>query len=69
PQRSRAQEIRSAIKTKPFALDSAIYEIIAWNMLSYGLQGEEIERKYAGGKFPDVLELIVGDIIRRYWDK
>ncbi|KAH6670819.1 hypothetical protein B0J14DRAFT_702839 [Halenospora varia] len=50
-----------------FALESAIYEIMAWEMPFEDLETDDVEKKYAAEKFPDVTRLLAGDIIRDCW--
>jgi serine/threonine protein kinase len=67
PLRGRAFEHRPSIKRELFALGSAIYEIMAWEMPFEALETDDVEKKYAAEEFPDVTRLLAGDIIRDCW--
>jgi serine/threonine protein kinase len=67
PLRGRAFENRPSIKRELFALGSAIYEIMAWEMPFEDLETDDVEKKYATEVFPDVTRLLAGDIIRDCW--
>ncbi|KAI9737702.1 MAG: hypothetical protein M1818_005706 [Claussenomyces sp. TS43310] len=69
PLRGRAFEDRPFMKRELFALGSAIYEIMAWQMPFEDLGTEDIEKKYAAEEFPDVTHLVAGDVIRECWDE
>lgn len=67
PLRGRAFEHRPSIKRELFALGSAIYEIMAWEMPFEDLETDDVEKKYAAEVFPDVTRLLAGDVIRDCW--
>ncbi|RDL35955.1 uncharacterized protein BP5553_06567 [Venustampulla echinocandica] len=67
PLRGRAFDRRPSLKQELFALGSAIYEIMAWEMPFEELETDDVEKKYAAEEFPDVTRLLVGDIIRDCW--
>ncbi|KAH6714571.1 kinase-like domain-containing protein [Leptodontidium sp. MPI-SDFR-AT-0119] len=69
PLRGRAFEDRPYIKRELFALGSAIYEIMAWEMPFEELGTDDVEKKYAAEEFPDVTCVLAGDIIRDCWDE
>ena len=69
PLRGRAFEHRPSIKRELFALGSAIYEIMAWEMPFEDLETDHVEKKYAAEEFPDVTRILAGDIIRDCWAK
>jgi serine/threonine protein kinase len=69
PLRGRVFEDRPYIKRELFALGSAIYEIMAWEMPFEELGTDDVEKKYAAEEFPDVTCVLAGDIIRDCWDE
>jgi len=69
PLRGRVFEDRPYIKRELFALGSAIYEIMAWEMFFEELGTDDVEVKYAAEEFPDVTFVLAGDIIRDCWDE
>ncbi len=67
PLRGRAFDDRPSIKRELFALGSAIYEIIAWEMPFEDFGSDDVERLYAAEEFPDLSGLVAADIIRDCW--
>ena len=58
---------RPYVQRELFALGSAIYEIMAWEMPFTGLSDEGVEEKYGREDFPDVAGLLAEDIIHCCW--
>ncbi len=69
PLRGRSFEDRPYIKRELFALGSAIYEIIAWEMPFEELGTDDVQKKYAAEEFPNLTGILAGDIIRDCWDE
>lgn len=64
PAESRLPTIRGEIHT----LGSTIYEILAGQQPHRGLEPEEIIKLIGQGKYPDLSELPLRDVIRGCWD-
>lgn len=69
PLRGRDFKDRPHVKRELFALGSAIYEIMAWEMPFEELGTDDVERKYALEEFPDVSGLLARKIIRECWNE
>lgn len=69
PLRGRAFRKRPYIKRELFALGSAIYEIMAWEMPFPDLGTDDIEQRFRAEEFPDITDLLagVGHIIYDCW--
>lgn len=67
PLRGRDWEKRSYVKRELFALECAIYEIMAWERPFPELTDAEVEANYKRETFPIVDGLPAGDIIHSCW--
>ncbi|KAI0486706.1 hypothetical protein F4859DRAFT_510495 [Xylaria cf. heliscus] len=65
PCRGREFEKRPARGGEPFALGSAIYEIMAWRQPFEGWTDDDIEKTYAAEVFPDLEKNRARHIIRK----
>lgn len=63
----RGADKRPVVKTEFFALESAIYEIMAWERLFPGTENEEVEVRYAKKQFLCLGNIDIRPAILNYW--